>query len=60
MLAPLLGLDAEQFLTTDQVLYVRGLDNATSLVDSGRGGQRLPAARADRRAGAGAWPPADA
>jgi uncharacterized protein (DUF1015 family) len=35
VLAPLLGLDAEQFLTTDQVRYVRGLDAAVSLVDRG-------------------------
>jgi uncharacterized protein (DUF1015 family) len=35
VLAPLLGLDADQFLTTDQVRYVRGLDAATGLVDSG-------------------------
>ena len=35
VLAPLLGLDAEQFLTTDQVRYVRGLDHATGMVDSG-------------------------
>jgi uncharacterized protein (DUF1015 family) len=38
VLAPLLGLDSEQFLTTDQVLYVRGLDNATSMVDRGEAG----------------------
>ncbi|MDX6520811.1 MAG: hypothetical protein QOF08_1416 [Gaiellales bacterium] len=38
VLAPLLGLDGEQFLTTDQVLYVRGLDNATSMVDRGEAG----------------------
>jgi uncharacterized protein (DUF1015 family) len=38
VLAPLLGLDADQFLTTDQVLYVRGLDNATSMVDRGEAG----------------------
>jgi hypothetical protein len=35
VLAPLLGLDADQFLTTDQVRYVRGLDAAVSLVDRG-------------------------
>jgi uncharacterized protein (DUF1015 family) len=35
VLAPLLGLDAEQFLTTDQVRYVRGLDTAVAMVDSG-------------------------
>jgi uncharacterized protein (DUF1015 family) len=35
VLAPLLGLDADQFLTTDQVRYVRGLDAATGMVDSG-------------------------
>ena len=35
VLAPLLGLNTDQFLTTDQVLYVRGLDNATSMVDRG-------------------------
>ncbi len=35
VLAPLLGLDADQFLTTDQVRYVRGLDAAVSLVDTG-------------------------
>jgi uncharacterized protein (DUF1015 family) len=35
VLAPLLGLDADQFLTTDQVRYVRGLDAAVSMVDSG-------------------------
>jgi uncharacterized protein (DUF1015 family) len=35
VLAPLLGLDSEQFLTTDQVRYVRGLDTAVSLVDRG-------------------------
>ena len=35
VLAPLLGLDSDQFLTSDQVRYVRGLDAATSLVDSG-------------------------
>jgi uncharacterized protein (DUF1015 family) len=38
VLAPLLGLDTDQFLTTDQVLYVRGLDNATSMVDRGEAG----------------------
>jgi len=38
VLAPLLGLDTHQFLTTDQVLYVRGLDNATSMVDRGEAG----------------------
>ena len=36
VLAPLLGLDAEQFLTTDQMRYVRGLDAATGMVDSGQ------------------------
>ena len=35
VLAPLLGLDADQFLTTDQVRYVRGLDAAAGMVDSG-------------------------
>ena len=35
VLAPLLGLDSDQFLTTDQVRYVRGLDAAVSLVDRG-------------------------
>jgi len=35
VLAPLLGLDADQFLTTDQVRYVRGLDAATGMVDAG-------------------------
>ena len=38
MLAPLLGLDGDQFLTTDQVRYVRGLETATALVDSGEAG----------------------
>jgi hypothetical protein len=38
VLAPLLGLDADQFLTTDQVRYVRGLETATALVDSGEAG----------------------
>ena len=38
VLAPLLGLDGDQFLTTDQVRYVRGLDTATALVDSGEAG----------------------
>jgi uncharacterized protein (DUF1015 family) len=35
VLAPLLGLDTDQFLVTDQVRYVRGLDAAASMVDSG-------------------------
>jgi uncharacterized protein (DUF1015 family) len=35
VLAPLLGLDTDQFLLTDQVRYVRGLDAAASMVDSG-------------------------
>ena len=35
VLAPLLGLDGDQFLTTDQVRYVRGLETATGMVDSG-------------------------
>jgi uncharacterized protein (DUF1015 family) len=38
VLAPLLGLDGDQFLTTDQVRYVRGLETATALVDSGEAG----------------------
>ena len=38
VLAPLLGLDGDQFLTTDQVRYVRGLETATDLVDSGEAG----------------------
>ena len=38
VLAPLLGLDSDQFLTTDQVRYVRGLETATALVDSGEAG----------------------
>jgi hypothetical protein len=38
VLAPLLGLSGEQFLTTDQVRYVRGLDRATRLVDTGDAG----------------------
>jgi uncharacterized protein (DUF1015 family) len=38
VLAPLLGLDAEQFLTSDQVMYVRGLDNAVAMVDRGEAG----------------------
>jgi len=38
VLAPLLGLDGDQFLTTDQVRYVRGLETATGLVDSGEAG----------------------
>jgi uncharacterized protein (DUF1015 family) len=38
VLSPLLGLDGEQFLTTDGVRYLRGLDQATALVDSGEAG----------------------
>ena len=38
VLSPLLGLDGEQFLTTDGVRYLRGLDHATALVDSGEAG----------------------
>ncbi|MGZ4481980.1 MAG: DUF1015 domain-containing protein [Gaiellales bacterium] len=38
VLAPLLGLDTEQFLTTDLVRYVRDLGTATALVDSGQAG----------------------
>ena len=38
VLSPLLGLDGDQFLHTDQVRYVRGLDAATSLVDTGAAG----------------------
>ena len=38
VLSPLLGLDGDQFLHTDQVRYVRGLDAATSLVDTGEAG----------------------
>jgi len=38
VLAPLLGLDGEQFLTTDQVRYIRGLDHATAMVDTGEAG----------------------
>jgi uncharacterized protein (DUF1015 family) len=38
VLSPLLGLGGEQFLTTDQVRYVRGLDAATALVDTGVAG----------------------
>jgi uncharacterized protein (DUF1015 family) len=38
VLSPLLGLDGEQFLTTDQIRYVRGLDAATGLVDRGEAG----------------------
>jgi uncharacterized protein (DUF1015 family) len=38
VLAPLLGLSGEQFLSTDQVRYVRGLDRATRLVDTGDAG----------------------
>jgi uncharacterized protein (DUF1015 family) len=38
VLSPLLGLEGEQFLTTDQVRYVRGLDAATALVDGGEAG----------------------
>jgi len=38
VLSPLLGLEGEQFLTTDGVRYLRGLDHATALVDSGEAG----------------------
>jgi uncharacterized protein (DUF1015 family) len=38
VLSPLLGLEGDQFLTTDGVRYLRGLDQATALVDSGEAG----------------------
>ncbi|MDX6591129.1 MAG: hypothetical protein QOJ13_325 [Gaiellales bacterium] len=38
VLAPLLGLTGEQFLTSDQIRYVRGLDRATRMVDTGDAG----------------------
>ncbi len=38
VLSPLLGLEGEQFLNTDGVRYLRGLDHATALVDSGEAG----------------------
>jgi uncharacterized protein (DUF1015 family) len=38
VLSPLLGLRGEQFLSTDRVRYVRGLDAATALVDTGAAG----------------------
>jgi|tagenome__1003787_1003787.scaffolds.fasta_scaffold20988607_5 uncharacterized protein (DUF1015 family) len=38
VLSPLLGLEGEQFLHTDQVRYVRGLDAATALVETGEAG----------------------
>ena len=58
VLAPLLGLDGDQFLTTDQVRYVRGLETATALVDSGEAGSakrrwpRLPRQRRSSPPGA--------
>ncbi|MFI5050486.1 MAG: DUF1015 domain-containing protein, partial [Gaiellales bacterium] len=38
VLSPLLGPAGEQFLTPDGVRYLRGLDHATALVDSGEAG----------------------
>jgi uncharacterized protein (DUF1015 family) len=38
VLAPLLGLEGEQFLATDQIRYVRGAERATRLVDTGDAG----------------------
>jgi uncharacterized protein (DUF1015 family) len=38
VLSPLLGLEGEQFLSTDQIRYVRGLEAATALVDRGEAG----------------------
>ena len=38
VLSPLLGLEGEQFLSTDQIRYVRGLEAATGLVDRGEAG----------------------
>ena len=60
VLAPLLGLDADQFLTTDQVRYVRGLTTPRPWSIRARPIERLPAARAHRRAGRRRWPAAGA
>ena len=53
VLAPLLGLDGDQFLTTDQVQIRARPGDGHGPGRFGRGRQRLPAARAHRRAGAG-------
>ena len=47
VLSPLLGLDGEQFLTTDGVRYVRGLDACDGAGRLRRGRRGVPAARPD-------------